>query len=110
MVWGKNRPLPRPGNVHLVTMDALVQPFHPGGPPFGADSGWKGQNIIKDPHWYVVQGSDTTMTPRSTPVRTKRLHCIITFLFFIINYLLPCRVTMGLPDFRIFGGWIIIFY
>ena len=23
----------------------------------------KTDNIIKDPHWYVVQGSDTTMTP-----------------------------------------------
>ena len=23
----------------------------------------KTDNIIKDPHWYVVQGSDTTMMP-----------------------------------------------
>ena len=28
------------------------------------------QNTIKDPHWYVVQGSDTTMMSRAPSART----------------------------------------
>ena len=43
--------------------------------PVNSDSDFL-HNTIKDPHWYAVQGSDTTMMPRAASLPGQKLFAV----------------------------------